>query len=77
MLPNKALQSDGPKQTLTAYPGSAKCIDITQDTDLSGLYLHQLRGKYRGRWSVHVSGNWRVTFKFDGPDAVDVDYEHA
>jgi len=46
-----------------------------QDMDLPGLYLHQLRGKYRGRWSVRVSGNWRVTFKFDGPDATDVDYK--
>jgi proteic killer suppression protein len=46
-----------------------------QDMDLPGLYLHQLRGKYRGRWSVRVSGNWRVTYKFDGLDAIDVDYE--
>ncbi|MCP4471453.1 MAG: peptidase [Gammaproteobacteria bacterium] len=46
-----------------------------QDMDLPGLYLHQLRGKFRGRWSIRVSGNWRVTFKFVGPDAVDVDYE--
>lgn len=46
-----------------------------QDMDLPGLYLHQLKGKSRGRWSVRVSGNWRVTFKFDGPDAIDVDYE--
>jgi proteic killer suppression protein len=46
-----------------------------QDMDLPGLYLHQLKGKYRGRWSVRVSGNWRLTFKFDGPDAFDVDYE--
>ena len=46
-----------------------------QDMDLPGLYLHQLRGIHRGRWSVRVSGNWRITFKFDGPDAVDVDYE--
>lgn len=28
-----------------------------------------------GRWSVSVSGNWRVTFAFNGEDAVDVDYE--
>jgi proteic killer suppression protein len=46
-----------------------------QDMDLPGLYLDQLRGKYRGRWSVRVSGNWRVTFKFDGLDAVEIDYE--
>ena len=46
-----------------------------KDMDLPGLYLHQLKGKSRGRWSVRVSGNLRVTFKLDGPDAVDVDYE--
>ena len=46
-----------------------------KDMDLPGLYLRQLKGKSRGRWSVRVSGNWRVTFKFDGPDAIDVDYE--
>lgn len=46
-----------------------------QDMKLPGLYLHELKGKDRGVWSVRVSGNWRVTFKFDGPDAVDVNYE--
>ena len=46
-----------------------------QDMDLPGLFLHQLRGKYRSRWSVRVSGNWRITFKFDGPDAIELDYE--
>jgi toxin HigB-1 len=46
-----------------------------KDMDLPRLYLHQLKGKSRGRWSVRVSGNWGVTFKFDGPDAIGVDYE--
>ena len=43
--------------------------------DLPGLFLHQLKGAARGIWSVRVSGNWRVTFKFKGPDAIDVNYE--
>ena len=43
--------------------------------DLPGLYLHKLKGKDRDRWSVRVSGNWRVTFTFDGLDAIKVDYE--
>ncbi len=46
-----------------------------KDMDLPGLYLHQLKGKSRGRWSVRVSGNWRVTFRFESPDALEVDYE--
>lgn len=45
------------------------------DMNLPGLYLHQLKGPDRGTWSVRVSGNWRVTFKFEGPDAIDVNYE--
>jgi proteic killer suppression protein len=46
-----------------------------QDMELPGLFLHQLRGKDKGRWSVRVTGNWRVTFGFAGPDADEVDYE--
>lgn len=38
-----------------------------------GLRLHQLRGDLDGFWSVRVSGNLRIIFRFDGPDAVDVD----
>ena len=45
------------------------------DMGLPGLYLHELKGQQAGRWSVRVSGNWRITFKFEGPDAIDVDYE--
>ena len=46
-----------------------------QDMNLPGLHLHELKGNRRGTWSVRVSGNWRVTFQFVGPDACDVDYE--
>ena len=46
-----------------------------QDMNLPGLYLHQLKGGSRRIWSVRVSGNWRITFEFDGPDAIDVNYE--
>ena len=42
---------------------------------LPGLNLHQLIGDRKGIWSVRVSGNWRVTFKFEGEDVTDVDYE--
>ena len=46
-----------------------------QDMNLPGLHLHELTGRRKGTWSVRVSGNWRVTFRFDGPDACDVDLE--
>ena len=45
------------------------------DMDLPGLRLHQLKGGRKGIWSVTVSGNWRVTFRFEGRDAEKVNYE--
>ena len=46
-----------------------------KDMDLPGLKLHELRGQKKGIWSVWVSGNWRITFRFNGKDAELVDYE--
>jgi proteic killer suppression protein len=46
-----------------------------KDMDLPGLRLHPLKGKRKGTWAVSVSGNWRITFQFDGTDVTDVDYE--
>jgi len=45
-----------------------------QDMRLHGYKLHELSGKEKGTWSVWVSGNWRVTFQFEGENAVKVDY---
>lgn len=45
------------------------------DMNLPGLDLHPLKGDRRGTWAVKVSGNWRITFRFVGKDADDVDYE--
>jgi toxin HigB-1 len=46
-----------------------------QDMNLPGLVLHELAGQRKGSWAVRVSGNWRITFDFDGVDACDVDLE--
>ena len=46
-----------------------------RDLNLPGLHLHELKGSRKGTWSVRVSGNWRITFRFDGPDATIVNYE--
>lgn len=45
-----------------------------RDMGLPGLKLHPLKGELVGFWSVWVSGNWRVVFRFDGSNATDVDY---
>lgn len=46
-----------------------------QQLDVPGWKLHPLRGKLEGHWSVKVSGNWRLTFRFEDEDAVLVDYQ--
>ena len=40
--------------------------------NLPGFRLHQLKGNRTGYWTVQVSGNWRIIFRFDGSDASDV-----
>ncbi len=35
-----------------------------EDMRVPGFRLHELRGKQRGRWSVWVNGNWRLTFEY-------------
>jgi toxin HigB-1 len=46
-----------------------------EDMDVPGWRYHALRGDRKGRWAVAVSGNLRLTFAFDGEDALDVDLE--
>ena len=46
-----------------------------QDIDIPGFRLHALKGSGRGRWSIWVNGNWRLTFEFREGDAYILDYE--
>ena len=46
-----------------------------QDMNLPGWGLHALKGDLAGHWSVWVSGNWRLTFRFASADAEVVDYQ--
>ena len=46
-----------------------------EDMNLPGLFLHPLSGDCADIWSVRVSGNWRVTFRFNGEHPDIVNYE--
>lgn len=46
-----------------------------EDMNAPGWKLHTLTGDLAGNWSVWVNGNWRMTFAFEGRDAVLVDYQ--
>ena len=45
------------------------------DMDIPGFRLHPLKGRAKDRWSVSVSGNWRITFEFREGNAYVLDYE--
>ncbi len=46
-----------------------------EDMDIPGFRLHPLKGRMRGRWSITVNGNWRLTFEFQDGNAYVLDYE--
>lgn len=48
---------------------------MPEDMNLPGWRLHPLTGKLKSHWAVWVDKNWRMTFTFEGEDAVLVDYQ--
>jgi len=78
----RRLYEDDDPRGLTAEHG-VKLRDILSrldaattvaDLDLPGFRLHQLKGDLKGLWAVTVRANWRVIFRFEAGDALDVDY---
>ncbi len=49
--------------------------NVLDDMNIPGFRLHPLKGGDRGRWSIWVNGNWRLTFEFVDGDVHIVDYE--
>ncbi|MBU9199665.1 MULTISPECIES: type II toxin-antitoxin system RelE/ParE family toxin [Burkholderia] len=58
------------RRQLTALNRAKNPNDMGQP----GWRLHPLKGDEAGTWAVEVNGNWRLTFMFDGDDAILVDY---
>ena len=48
---------------------------VIEDMEVPGFALHPLKGAMRGRWSISVKGNWRLTFEFKDGNAYVLDYE--
>ena len=46
-----------------------------EDMDVPGFNLHPLKGQRKGIWAISVSGNWRLTFRFEDGNAHIVNYE--
>lgn len=46
-----------------------------EDIDLPGYRFHELSGSRKGTYAIEASGNYRITFRWDAPDVIDVDLE--
>lgn len=68
------VQADHAKRLRMLLAALDTAISV-QDMDVPGFRLHRLKGKVEERWSVRVSGNWRMTFEFRDGQAHVVDYE--
>jgi toxin HigB-1 len=64
-------QHAGKLQRQLQVLGRAK---LPEHMDVPGWKLHPLKGELKGHWSVRVDGNYRLTFRFEGEDAILVDY---
>ena len=57
------------RRVLTLLDEARHPSDLAQP----GYRLHPLKGDMAGLWSIRVSANWRVVFRFEDNEAVDVD----
>ena len=55
--------------------GRLDSASVPEDMNLPGWRFHELEGKLQGRYAVTVNKNWRLTFSFEGADAILVDYQ--
>jgi proteic killer suppression protein len=46
-----------------------------RDIDAHGFNLHPLKGDRQGEWAISVSGNWRITFRFEKGEAIEINLE--
>ena len=74
-------RNDGSKIRADWLPKVALMLDrlnastIPEQLDLPGFGFHPLTGDRAGTFAILVSRNWRITFRWDGEDARDVDLE--
>ena len=73
-------ESDNASGVLSQYVPKIRRILFALDNaadigelDLPGFRLHSLSGNLKGFWSITVSGNWRIIFRFEKSDVFDVD----
>jgi proteic killer suppression protein len=78
---NRLHEEDDPRGVMTEHTSKLRDIlarldaaSSVSDMDLPGFRLHALKGDFKGFWAVTVRANWRVIFRLEEGEALDVDY---
>lgn len=61
--------------TLNEVLSLLEVAQMADDMNVPGYRLHPLKGDRKGYWAVHVSKNWRITFRFEAGNVCDVNLE--
>lgn len=73
-------EGNGTKLPPDLLPKIAKALSaldaVASDADIQslGLGVHKLTGSLKDFWSIKISANYRIIFRFDDGDVLDVDY---
>jgi proteic killer suppression protein len=75
----RLFEDDDAKGLNSEWAGKLKnmlqAIDSASEVEEVGKYpgwrLHPMKGEWKGFWSLTVSGNWRLFFRFENGDAFD------
>lgn len=70
----KGIRADWSKR-LNARLTTLDSAENIAEMDVPGWRLHELSGDRKGTWSIKLTANYRVTFRFVDGDALDVDVE--
>jgi proteic killer suppression protein len=66
-----------PGDQLQRIAGRLATLDAAktpEDMNIAGYHFHRPAGDMKGFYSVRVTGNWRIVFRFEDGDAFDVDH---
>jgi proteic killer suppression protein len=63
------------KKRLAVRLDRLNAATVAEDMNLPGWRFHALKGDHAGRYAINVTGNWRLIFRFEDGDAVEVDLE--
>lgn len=62
-------------ERLTTILRQLDAAKVPEQMNVPGFYFHSLKGREKGRYSIRVTGNFRLTFGWDEKDAIEIDLE--